>query len=189
MLDHLKRIDELGGALRVIDSGFGREVMNRGAQRRQRRLDRGERPWSRSTPGRSSRTCPTPPSGSIRRRRRVSMRGRPGSSRAGQCARCARPGRDRSRLPVGREHGAAGHGGRARLRHGRRDCRTLAPAFRFVRTVIGLLTAIHSRAASRFRSASSNRRRTHRRDTKPLQGSISPVARKRSWADTLPQIT
>lgn len=45
MLDHLKRIDELGGALRVIDSGFGREVMNRGAQRRQRRLDRGERPW------------------------------------------------------------------------------------------------------------------------------------------------
>jgi methylmalonyl-CoA mutase N-terminal domain/subunit len=29
----------------VIDSGFGREVMNRGAQRRQQRLDRGERPW------------------------------------------------------------------------------------------------------------------------------------------------
>jgi len=45
MLAHLKRIDEVGGALHVIDSGFGREVMNRGAQRRQQRLDRGERPW------------------------------------------------------------------------------------------------------------------------------------------------
>lgn len=45
MLDHLQRIDKHGGALRVIDSGFGREVMNRGAQRRQQRLDRGERPW------------------------------------------------------------------------------------------------------------------------------------------------
>jgi methylmalonyl-CoA mutase N-terminal domain/subunit len=45
MWQHLRRIDEIGGALRVIDSGFGREVMNRGAQRRQQRLDRGERPW------------------------------------------------------------------------------------------------------------------------------------------------
>lgn len=45
MLEHLQRIEDHGGALRVIDSGFGREVMNRGAQRKQQRLDRGERPW------------------------------------------------------------------------------------------------------------------------------------------------
>ncbi|MBE1206072.1 methylmalonyl-CoA mutase family protein [Aminobacter carboxidus] len=43
--EHIKRIDEIGGALRVIDGGFGREIMNRGAQRRQQRLDRGDRPW------------------------------------------------------------------------------------------------------------------------------------------------
>jgi methylmalonyl-CoA mutase N-terminal domain/subunit len=36
---------ESGGALRVIDSGFGREIMNRGAIRRQQRIDSGDRPW------------------------------------------------------------------------------------------------------------------------------------------------
>jgi methylmalonyl-CoA mutase N-terminal domain/subunit len=45
MWDHIARIDEVGGALRVIDGGFGREIMNRGAQQRQRRLDSGARPW------------------------------------------------------------------------------------------------------------------------------------------------
>jgi methylmalonyl-CoA mutase N-terminal domain/subunit len=43
--EHIKRIDEVGGALRVIEGGFGREIMNRGAQRRQQRIDRGDRPW------------------------------------------------------------------------------------------------------------------------------------------------
>jgi methylmalonyl-CoA mutase N-terminal domain/subunit len=45
MWQYVQRIDEIGGALRVIDSGFGREIMNRGAQQRQRRLDSGQRPW------------------------------------------------------------------------------------------------------------------------------------------------
>ncbi|WP_137391941.1 methylmalonyl-CoA mutase family protein [Rhodoligotrophos defluvii] len=45
MWAHLQRIEEIGGALRAIDSGFAREIMNRGAQRRQRRIDSGERPW------------------------------------------------------------------------------------------------------------------------------------------------
>ncbi len=45
MWEHLKTIDKAGGALRVIDSGFGRDIMNRGAQRRQQRLDRGDRAW------------------------------------------------------------------------------------------------------------------------------------------------
>ncbi|MCO5070741.1 MAG: methylmalonyl-CoA mutase family protein [Rhizobiaceae bacterium] len=45
MWQHIERIDAIGGALRVIDSGFGRDVMNRGAQKRQQRLDRGDRPW------------------------------------------------------------------------------------------------------------------------------------------------
>ncbi len=45
MWAQVARIDEIGGALRVIDSGFGREIMNRGAQLRQKRLDSGQRPW------------------------------------------------------------------------------------------------------------------------------------------------
>jgi methylmalonyl-CoA mutase N-terminal domain/subunit len=45
MWEHIKRIDEVGGALRVLDSGFGREIMNRGAQKRQQRIDSGSRPW------------------------------------------------------------------------------------------------------------------------------------------------
>jgi methylmalonyl-CoA mutase N-terminal domain/subunit len=45
MWEHIKRIDEVGGALRVLDSGFGREIMNRGAQKRQQRIDSGKRPW------------------------------------------------------------------------------------------------------------------------------------------------
>lgn len=43
--NHLGRIDAAGGALGVIDGGLGREIMNRGAQKRQRRLDAGERSW------------------------------------------------------------------------------------------------------------------------------------------------
>lgn len=45
MWEHLNKIGSAGGAVEVIDSGFGRDVMNRGAQKRQQRLDRGERPW------------------------------------------------------------------------------------------------------------------------------------------------
>ncbi|MBE2276216.1 MAG: methylmalonyl-CoA mutase [Rhodobacteraceae bacterium] len=45
MWAQVARIDQIGGALRVIDSGFGREIMNRGAQLRQKRLDSGQRPW------------------------------------------------------------------------------------------------------------------------------------------------
>jgi methylmalonyl-CoA mutase N-terminal domain/subunit len=45
MWNGLEQIMESGGALRVIDSGFGREIMNRGAIRRQQRIDSGDRPW------------------------------------------------------------------------------------------------------------------------------------------------
>lgn len=43
--ENLKRIDAAGGALAIIDNGFGRDIMNRGSQRRQRKVDSGERPW------------------------------------------------------------------------------------------------------------------------------------------------
>lgn len=45
ILEGLARIDEIGGALAVIESGFGRQVMTHGAVRRQRAIDSGERPW------------------------------------------------------------------------------------------------------------------------------------------------
>jgi len=45
MWENLKRIDAAGGALAIIDNGFGRDIMNRGSQRRQRKVDSGERPW------------------------------------------------------------------------------------------------------------------------------------------------
>jgi methylmalonyl-CoA mutase N-terminal domain/subunit len=43
--ENLSRIDSLGGALQMIDGGFAREILNRGASARQQRIDRGERPW------------------------------------------------------------------------------------------------------------------------------------------------
>lgn len=43
--EHLQTIDDTGGALRVIDSGFGHDVLNRGAQRRQQQIDSGARSW------------------------------------------------------------------------------------------------------------------------------------------------
>jgi methylmalonyl-CoA mutase N-terminal domain/subunit len=41
----LQQVLDRGGALRAIDSGFGREIMNGGAIRRQQRIDSGDRPW------------------------------------------------------------------------------------------------------------------------------------------------
>ncbi len=41
----LEQVEAAGGALRVIDSGLGRRIMNEGAVRRQRAIDSGERPW------------------------------------------------------------------------------------------------------------------------------------------------
>jgi methylmalonyl-CoA mutase N-terminal domain/subunit len=45
ILDGMERIEAAGGALAVIDSGLGREVMTQGAVRRQRAIDSGARPW------------------------------------------------------------------------------------------------------------------------------------------------
>jgi methylmalonyl-CoA mutase, N-terminal domain len=45
ILDYMGEIEEVGGALAVIDTGFGRRVMTEGAVRRQRLIDSGERPW------------------------------------------------------------------------------------------------------------------------------------------------
>ncbi len=45
ILEGMDRIERLGGALAVIEAGFGRQVMTQGAVRRQRAIDRGERPW------------------------------------------------------------------------------------------------------------------------------------------------
>jgi methylmalonyl-CoA mutase N-terminal domain/subunit len=45
ILDGLAQIEQIGGALRVIDTGFGRRKMTEGAVRRQRAIDSGERPW------------------------------------------------------------------------------------------------------------------------------------------------
>lgn len=45
ILDGLAEIERLGGALAVIDTGYGRRLMTEGAVRRQRAIDTGERPW------------------------------------------------------------------------------------------------------------------------------------------------
>ncbi|HEY5896264.1 MAG TPA: methylmalonyl-CoA mutase family protein, partial [Burkholderiales bacterium] len=45
ILEGMARIERLGGALPVIEKGFGRQVMTQGAVRRQRAIDGGERPW------------------------------------------------------------------------------------------------------------------------------------------------
>ena len=45
ILSGLEQVEAAGGALRVIDGGLGRRVMNEGAVRRQRAIDSGERPW------------------------------------------------------------------------------------------------------------------------------------------------
>ena len=45
ILDGMAQIEQIGGALPVISTGFGRRVMTEGAVRRQRAIDSGERPW------------------------------------------------------------------------------------------------------------------------------------------------
>jgi methylmalonyl-CoA mutase N-terminal domain/subunit len=45
ILEAMAQIERIGGALGVLDTGFGRKVMTEGAVRRQRAIDRGERPW------------------------------------------------------------------------------------------------------------------------------------------------
>lgn len=45
ILDGLAEIERLGGALAVIDTGYGRRLMTDGAVRRQRAIDTSERPW------------------------------------------------------------------------------------------------------------------------------------------------
>ncbi len=45
MRNGLDKILAAGGALRAIDGGFGRDIMNQGAVRRQQRIDSGTRPW------------------------------------------------------------------------------------------------------------------------------------------------
>jgi methylmalonyl-CoA mutase N-terminal domain/subunit len=45
ILDGMAHIESIGGALAVLATGYGRKVMTEGAVRRQRAIDRGERPW------------------------------------------------------------------------------------------------------------------------------------------------
>jgi methylmalonyl-CoA mutase N-terminal domain/subunit len=45
ILDGMAQIENIGGALPVISTGFGRRVMTEGAVRRQRAIDSGQRPW------------------------------------------------------------------------------------------------------------------------------------------------
>ena len=45
ILEGMEKIERVGGALAVIGTGFGRQVMTQGAVRRQRAIDSGERPW------------------------------------------------------------------------------------------------------------------------------------------------
>ncbi|MEZ5774758.1 MAG: methylmalonyl-CoA mutase family protein [Hyphomicrobiaceae bacterium] len=43
--DGLSAIEAMGGALAIIDNGYGRKLMSEGAGRRQKRIDTGARPW------------------------------------------------------------------------------------------------------------------------------------------------
>ncbi len=45
ILAGLAEVEGLGGALAVIETGYGRRLMTEGAVRRQRAIDTGERPW------------------------------------------------------------------------------------------------------------------------------------------------
>jgi methylmalonyl-CoA mutase N-terminal domain/subunit len=45
ILDLLKRLEDAGGAMAVIDAGIGRKIMTEGAVRRQKRVDDGELAW------------------------------------------------------------------------------------------------------------------------------------------------
>lgn len=45
MWTNLHEVLERGGAVATMANGFSREIMNRGAMNRQRRIDSGERPW------------------------------------------------------------------------------------------------------------------------------------------------
>ena len=45
ILDGMAQVDEIGGALAAISTGFARRVMTEGAVRRQRAVDSGDRPW------------------------------------------------------------------------------------------------------------------------------------------------
>lgn len=45
ILDGLAQIEQIGGGLSAISSGFARRVMTEGAVRRQRAIDSGDRPW------------------------------------------------------------------------------------------------------------------------------------------------
>lgn len=45
ILDGMAQIEQIGGALPAISTGFARRVMTEGAVRRQRAIDSGDRPW------------------------------------------------------------------------------------------------------------------------------------------------
>jgi methylmalonyl-CoA mutase, N-terminal domain len=45
ILDGMAQIEQVGGALSAISTGFARRVMTEGAVRRQRAIDSGDRPW------------------------------------------------------------------------------------------------------------------------------------------------
>jgi len=45
ILDGMAQIEQIGGALAAISTGFARRVMTEGAVRRQRAIDSGDRPW------------------------------------------------------------------------------------------------------------------------------------------------
>ena len=45
ILDGMAQIEQIGGALAAINTGFARRVMTEGAVRRQRAIDSGDRPW------------------------------------------------------------------------------------------------------------------------------------------------
>ena len=45
ILEGLRQVEEVGGALEVIESGFAQRLMSQGAVRRQRAIDSGDRPW------------------------------------------------------------------------------------------------------------------------------------------------
>src|SRR4029077_3418672 len=45
ILDGMAQLEQIGGALAAISTGFARRAMTEGAVRRQRVIDSGERPW------------------------------------------------------------------------------------------------------------------------------------------------
>ena len=137
---HGRRSTQVGGALAAIHTGFARRVMTEGAVRRQRAIDSGERPWvtvnmwpqKPDVPNTAFRGDAKAAERQLARLAGVKATRDPVRVKAA-LAEVERADRGRPQRHAERPRSGA------RLRHGRRDRRRLAPPLRDLRALDGLL--------------------------------------------------